>query len=186
MPNSISFRPLSRSDFPLLQRWLTESHVVAWWRQSLDLAGVEAKYGPRVDGIEPTQVFVIEYRGRPAGWIQWYRWADYPGHAHQLGADLGSVGIDLAIGEREMTGKGLGPGTIREFIDQIIFVDPAVSAVITDPEENNLRSLRAFKKAAFTVMKKVKLHGESFQRCVVRLNHAHGINATQGEIQRRS
>jgi RimJ/RimL family protein N-acetyltransferase len=85
-----------------------------------------------------------------------------------------------------MTGKGLGPGTIREFIDQIIFVDPAVSAVITDPEENNLRSLRAFKKAAFTVMKKVKLHGESFQRCVVRLNHAHGINATQGEIQRRS
>jgi aminoglycoside 6'-N-acetyltransferase len=148
--------------------------VAAWWREPLDLAGVHAKYGPRVDGIEPTHVFVIEYRGRPAGWIQWYRWSDYPGHALQLGADLESVGLDLAIGEQEMTGKGLGPGAIRQFINQIIFVDPAISTVITDPEENNLRSLRAFKKAGFTVTKKVKLQGESFQRCVVCLSRPRG------------
>jgi aminoglycoside 6'-N-acetyltransferase len=170
MHNSISFRPLSRSDFPLLQRWLLEPHVVAWWRQPLDLAGVHAKYGPRVDGIEPTHVFVIEYCGRPAGWIQWYRWSDYPEHALQLGADLESVGIDLAIGEQEMTGMGLGARAIRQFLNQIVFVDPAINTVIADPEENNLRSLRTFKKVGFTVTKNVKLQGESFQRCVVHLN----------------
>jgi hypothetical protein len=43
---SISFRPLSRSDFPLLQEWLSAPHVDAWWRERLDLASVEAKYGP--------------------------------------------------------------------------------------------------------------------------------------------
>jgi hypothetical protein len=44
-----------------------------------------------------------------------------------------------------MTGLGLGPIAIREFLRQIVFADPSVSAVITDPEENNLRSLRALR-----------------------------------------
>jgi hypothetical protein len=41
------------------------------------LASVEAKYGQRVDGAEPTHVFAIEQELRPIGWIQWYLWADY-------------------------------------------------------------------------------------------------------------
>ena len=39
----LSFRPLGRSDFPLLQQWLSAPHVDAWWREGLDLAGVEEK-----------------------------------------------------------------------------------------------------------------------------------------------
>ena len=167
MCDSISFRPLGRSDFPLLQRWLAQPHVVQWWHEPLDLAGVEAKYGPRVDGTEPTHVFVIEDSRRPVGWIQWYWWADYPRHARQLGADMTSAGIDLAIGELEMIGRGLGPNAIRQFLEQIVWVDPAINAVVTDPEENNLQSLRAFQKAGFTVIQKVKLEGEAFRRCVV-------------------
>jgi aminoglycoside 6'-N-acetyltransferase len=170
MLESISFRPLSRSDFPLFQRWLLEPHVVAWWHESLDLAGIEAKYGPRIDGTERTHVCVIEYRKRPVGWIQWYRWSDYPEHALQLGAGPESAGIDLAIGEQEMMGMGLGPAAIRKFINQTIFVDPTIRAVIADPAESNLRSLRAFKKAGFSVTKTVELLGESFQRSVVRLS----------------
>jgi aminoglycoside 6'-N-acetyltransferase len=169
MLESISFRPLSRSDFPLFQRWLLEPHVATWWHESLDLAGIEAKYGPRIDGTEPTYVFVIEYRKRLVGWIQWYRWSDYPEHALQLGAGPESAGIDLAIGEREMMGMGLGPAAIRKFINQTIFVDPTIRAVIADPAESNLRSLRAFKKAGFSVTKTVELLGESFQRSVVHL-----------------
>src|SRR5215475_10946901 len=81
MHASISFRPLERSDFRLLQEWLAAPHVAVWWKECLDLASVEAKYGPRVDGTEPTHVFVVEQEGRPIGWIQWYLWADYPEHA---------------------------------------------------------------------------------------------------------
>ena len=74
----------------------------------MDLAGVEAKYGPRVDGREPTHLYIIDNRQKPMGWIQWYRWADYTERAAQLGADLNAVGIDLAIGEREMLGARSG------------------------------------------------------------------------------
>jgi aminoglycoside 6'-N-acetyltransferase len=170
MQTSISFRPLGRSDFPLLQEWLSAPHVAAWWHEPLDLAAVAAKYGPRVDGAEPTHVFVIEHGGRPIGWIQWYLWSDYPEHARQLSADLASAGIDLAIAELAMTGLGLGPAAIREFLGQVVFRDPSVSAVITDPEEGNLRSLRAFQKAGFTVTNTVQLAGENFKRRVVRMD----------------
>lgn len=167
---SVSFRPLGRPDFPLLQEWLSAPHVDAAWHERLDLAGVNAKFGPRVDGAEPTHVFVIEHCGRPIGWIQWYCWSDYQKHALQLGAEPASAGIDLAIGDVAMTGLGLGPFAIGEFLRQIVFEDPRVRAVITDPEEGNLRSLRAFKKAGFSVAKAVQLAGEAFTRLVVRLD----------------
>jgi aminoglycoside 6'-N-acetyltransferase len=66
----VSFRALERSDFPLLQQWLSESHVDAWWHEPLDRAGLEQKYGLRIDGIEPTHVFIIEHQGQPIGWIR--------------------------------------------------------------------------------------------------------------------
>jgi RimJ/RimL family protein N-acetyltransferase len=170
MQISISFRPLSLSDFPLFQEWLSAPHVAAWWHERLDLAGVYARYAPRINGADPTHVFVIEHGDRPIGWIQWYLWSDYPEHALQLGAEMSAAGIDLAIGELPMTGRGIGAVAICEFIKQIVFANPRVSAVITDPEEGNLRSLRAFEKAGFTVTKTVQLAGEIVKRRVARMS----------------
>jgi aminoglycoside 6'-N-acetyltransferase len=167
---TITFRPLCRSDFPLIQGWLSAPHVAAWWHEPLDLAGVETKYGPTIDGTEATHVFVIEHDGRPVGWIQWYRWSDYPKHALQLNAGAASAGIDLAIGDLAMTGSGLGPAAIRDFLRQIVFADPDIRFVITDPAEGNFRSLRAFKKAGFTLEYTVQLEGETFERRVVRMD----------------
>jgi aminoglycoside 6'-N-acetyltransferase len=166
----ISFRPLGRSDFPLLQEWLSAPHVEAWWHDRSDLASVEAKYGPRVDGAEPTRVFLMEYGRLPVGFIQWYLWSDYPKHAGQLNAELTSAGMDLAIGDFAMIGLGLGPVAIREFVTQIIFANLYVTAVVTDPEEGNVRSLSAFKKAEFIPTDKVQLVGENVTRQVMRMD----------------
>jgi hypothetical protein len=114
----------------------------------------------------------MEHDGQAVGWIQWYLWSDYPDHALQLEAEPLSAGIDLAIGEIGMMGLGLGPIAIREFLRQIVFAGAKVHAVITDPAEANLRSLRAFEKAGFTVTKQVQLSGETFKRLVVRANRA--------------
>lgn len=165
-----NFRLLTRADFPLLQRWLCEPHVDAWWDQPLDLAGVEIKYGPRVDGAEPTYVFIIENNEHPIGLIQWYRWADYPQHGEQLAAEPGTAGIDIAIGQPDMIGSGLGPKVIRDFLKEIVLADPLVKAVITDIEAANTRSLRAFEKVGFLRTKTVHLRGEATQRAVMRLN----------------
>ncbi len=169
MGASITFRPLVRSDLPRLERWLAEPHVETWWRERLDPSGLEKKFGPRIDGTEPTYVFVIESGIRPIGWIQWYRWSDYPSHAAQLGAEPGSAGIDLALGEKTLLGSGLGPQVINEFIRRVVWSDPAIRAVVADPEAANLRSVRAFEKAGFVLVRTVQLGSENFQRCVVRL-----------------
>jgi hypothetical protein len=69
-----------------------------------------------------------------------------------------------------MTGLGLGPVAICEFLNQIVFADPCVTAVVTDPEEGNVRSLSAFRKAGFTLTDTVQLGDENFKRHVVRMD----------------
>lgn len=165
---------MGRTDFPLLTDWLAKPHVVRWWREPLDLAGVEAKYGPRVDGVEPTRMFIIEHEEKSIGWIQWYRWADYPKHAALLGAAADTAGVDLSLGEEALLGRGIGSVAIGRFIDEHIFADPAIRAVISDPEEQNRRSVRAFEKAGFSIANRVMLPGEDYWRCVVRLDRVAG------------
>jgi len=164
----LSFRPLRLGDLPLLQRWLSMPHIDEWWHQPLDAAGVQAKYAPCIDGSEPTRVFLMEYRGQPIGWIQWYRWADYPRHAGLLGAEPEAAGVDLAIGEVRMLGRGLGPHAIRLFMNQVVFSDPAITACVSDPETRNTRSVRAFEKAGFQVIRTVQLPEEPSTRKIVR------------------
>ena len=181
MPNVISFRPLERADFPLLQRWLSEPHVDAWWHEPLDLAGLEQKYGPRIDGIEPTHVFIIEHERRPIGWVQWYRWSDYPKHAAQLGAEPNAAGIDLAIGDASALGKGIGASVIREFILNVVSAQRGIAAVVTDPEERNARSCRAFEKTGFIPVRTVELEGENVRRRIMHL----GLHALMSQPLKR-
>jgi aminoglycoside 6'-N-acetyltransferase len=166
--DDLGFRPLYHADLPLLQRWLSEPHVDRWWRTPFDLAGVEAAYGPRIAGREPTHVSLILCGGRPIGWIQWFRWADYREHAGQLGADDTAAGLDLAIGEPARLGQGLGTRTLRRFVDEVVFADPAIRACVCDPEADNTRSLRAFAAAGFTTLRRVRRPGEPGDRLVVR------------------
>lgn len=167
---------MRHSDLPLLQRWLQLPHVDAFWREPFDLAGVVAKYGPRIDGVEPTHMFVIEHDGRAIGWIQWYLWCDYSSHAAQLGTGHSDAGVDLAIGEVEMLGRGLGSAALRLFMERVVFAHD-VSAVVCDPEERNSRSLRAFEKAGFLSVRTIRLQGESYDRRVLRLDRIRSRSA---------
>lgn len=169
---ALNFRPIARHDFTLLQKWLAAHHVKEWWHDDFDENGIEAKYGPRVDGIEPTHVHIIIHNVTPIGLIQWYRWADYPVHAAQLGAESTAAGIDLAIGEEHFVSKGIGSKAISEFLRQIVFKNPDVTSVVADPEERNQRSLRAFYKVGFIYRDSVQLQNEDFKRSVVAIDRA--------------
>lgn len=57
-PVNLTFRPLTREDLPMLSGWLAAPHVHQWSKQDPDPAAVEAKFGPEVDGAEPTELFV--------------------------------------------------------------------------------------------------------------------------------
>ena len=112
----VTVRPLARADLARLSGWLAEPHVARWWRDPNDLAAVTATYQPCIDGTDPTEVFVIEAEGRPAGFIQRYLTADDPDWDRAVqatGAVTGcSAGIDYLIDRDQLTGPGatLHPG----------------------------------------------------------------------------
>jgi aminoglycoside 6'-N-acetyltransferase len=168
----ISFRALETADFPSLQQWLSNPHIDEWWHQRLDRDGIERKYGPRINGTEPTHVFIIEHERLSIGWVQWHRWSDYPEHAVQLKVPPAAAGVDLAIGEVTLIGKGLGPRIIRDFVLEVIAVQSGITSVVTDVEERNGRSVRAFEKAGFTAVGLVQLNGENVRRRLMQLSLA--------------
>jgi len=178
----ISFRPLTRPDFPLLGQWLGEPHVARWWHEPFDLKALEAKYGPCIDGVEPTHLFLIEFDKVPIGFIQWYRWSDYSEHAEKIGASRRSAGVDLLIGKPDMIGIGIGPAAIWKIGTELIFVDPAIDALVSDPEEANVQSLRAFAKAGFQISRKLR-HGEAETRCIVRLSRPFSLVSETNRVR---
>lgn len=146
---TLGFRPLGHGDLPRMTQWLAEPHVQRWWNESADPDRVRAKYGPRVDGRSATRMFAIVEDDRPIGWIQTYRWGDYPEHAARVGAEPDEAGIDLAIGDPSRVGQGLGPRIIDAFLVRHVFVDESTTGCVVDPDEANGRSLAAFAKAGF-------------------------------------
>ena len=117
--------------------------------EALTLEEIQRRYGPRIEGIEPCHVYIISHHQIPIGFVQWYRWTDYPEHSRQLGAALDSAGIDLAIGERDLIGCGLGTKVILNLSTKVIFENSSICSVVADPEERNTQSVGAFKKAGF-------------------------------------
>jgi aminoglycoside 6'-N-acetyltransferase len=168
------FRPLDRSDLPLLAEWLGRPHVARWWREPSDLAAVEATYGPLIDGSDPTEGFIATYqgqgqgkrRGQPLAFLQRYRLDDDPewqrviavalaesggrdGDSANDGPIRGGVGIDYLIGEQTMTGRGLGRQMIDAFVDLTWDRYPDITAVVVAVDQRNEASWRALEGAAF-------------------------------------
>lgn len=151
-PMTVEFRRLDRADFPLLAVWLDQEHVVRWWPEAHDPAALEAHYGPTIDGVDPTEVFVVLYRSHPIGLIQRYRVDDYSDWAATLrsaGVTEASAGIDYLIGDPELIGVGLGPEMIAAFIHETWARYPELPQIAVAVQQANRRSWRALEKCGF-------------------------------------
>jgi aminoglycoside 6'-N-acetyltransferase len=159
---------MTRNDLPLLHRWLHREHVRRWWDDLPTLDDVSARYGPAVDGEDPTEHYVILLDGTPSGMIETYLAEDYA-EEWPVGAEPGVAGIDLFISEDELVGKGLGPRVLRAFLDQVIFARPGVTACIAGPDVRNAASIRAFEKAGFRRWRVVEFPGEHAPEQLLRI-----------------
>jgi aminoglycoside 6'-N-acetyltransferase len=153
--HSIVFRAVTPSDLPDLSRWLAEPHVERWWREPSELSAVAAKYLPCIDGRDPTEIFVIEVDGTPAGFIQRYLVADNPDWAGVLRGTgtagwEAAFGIDYLIGDPALIGRGIGSAAIREFTAASFARYPETSSAVADVQQANVASWRALERAGFT------------------------------------
>lgn len=182
----VSFRPLSRAEFPHLIRWQNAPHVAAYWRDRMStVEACEAKYGPRIDGASATRVDVIEVAGRPVGFIQCTPLAaDSPyldlvtslvGRVEPVAsvesatsvASIASVAaggeaivIDAAIGEADLVGVGLGTRVFWAYSLMLFERFPEASHLVAATADGNGAAWRAAEKAGFRPLAEVVVGGE--------------------------
>jgi aminoglycoside 6'-N-acetyltransferase len=156
---NLSFRPLTVTDLAQLHAWLQRPHVRRWWRDTDTYEETVAHYLPSLEGDDPSDHYVIVVDGRDAGMIETYLVADYPEYDAIVRVGAGVAGVDLLIGEPDLTGRGVGTQTLRQFVDDIVFARAETVACIAGVDVENEASLRAFAKAGFTAVRDYEEEG---------------------------
>jgi RimJ/RimL family protein N-acetyltransferase len=135
---------------------------------------VAAKYGPRIAGDDPVRSYIASVAGRPLGYVQFYRVADFPDYAATLGGYGDAVAIDVLIGEVEYTGRGLGPRVIAAAVGDLVFPSSEADVCIATPRADNTASLRAFAKAGFALSRSIRTAAGDVEMLMVRSRSAAG------------
>jgi aminoglycoside 6'-N-acetyltransferase len=135
------FRPMTSADLPLIRRWLEAPEVVRWWGHPDEQY---ALVSGDLDHPDMDQ-FIVVIGDHPFAYIQCYALSTWN---FGLGAQPAKTrGIDQFIGEPDMIGRGHGSGFIRQFADALL--NSGIPRVVTDPDPDNARAVRAYGKAGF-------------------------------------
>ncbi|MGY5885747.1 GNAT family N-acetyltransferase [Modestobacter lacusdianchii] len=151
---TVELRPLTRADLPLLCRWLAEPLVARWWDDDPSPAAVEQRYGPSIDGTDPTAVYLGVHEGEPFGLVQVYAFADEAESLDELAAicpvPAGALSIDYLVGEPAARGRGLGAAMIAAAVARGFAAHPDAEDVLVPVALGNTASWRALQRAGAT------------------------------------
>lgn len=148
----IDFQPVQLSDAAMIFAWRQQPHVARWWnihpweQSDFNFDAFESELEEEL-AINWQSIFIITLDERPIGFFQTYRAAS-AGEGWWPNEDASTRGVDLFIGEESLLGQGLGPAIVRAFAARL-FTESEVQNIITDPDPDNLRSVRCFEKAGF-------------------------------------
>jgi aminoglycoside 6'-N-acetyltransferase len=135
------FRTMTTADLPMIARWLAQPHVREWW-------GDPAEQYALVSGDldEPAmEQFIVSIGGNDFGYVQCYDLTHWDSGFGTHPA--GTRGIDQFIGESDMVDRGHGSSLIRAFVDERLA--GGTPRMVTDPDPENARAIRAYEKAGF-------------------------------------
>jgi len=141
------------ADLRLVHEWLQRPHVKCWWKDRETYEEVVEHYVPSIEGADPTDLYLALLDEQPVSFVQTYLVSDYPDYAALIGVGEGVAGVDLLIGDEELTGQGIGTEILRRFVEEVVFAPPTTMGCVADPDVLNVASIRAFEKAGFRVVK---------------------------------
>ena len=148
--DSVTLRLMTEHDLAMLYEWLNRSHIVEWWggeEARPTLADVQEQYLPSVlaQGVRHSIHCNAEWR---ADWVcpvvrcSWKR-------GRMVGKNRSRSTRNRPVtGECITLGKGLGTKLVRALVE-LLFNDPEVTKIQTDPSPSNLRAIRCYEKAGF-------------------------------------
>ena len=114
---------MTAGDLRLLHEWLQQPHVDRWWNERRTFEQVVEHYLPAIEGSDPTDHYLVLLDVQPVGMLQTYLVSDYPEYWAMTGLlDQATAGVDILIGDRELTGRGLGTTIIQRFVDEHVLM----------------------------------------------------------------
>lgn len=153
----ISFIPLSKEHFSLIHTWFNKPHVQDFYSlRTWTIEEVSQKLTPYIQGVGDMKCYIIFVNTKPVGYLQCYPVKKHPWDNQNIPDDVvnDSAGLDLFIGEKERTGKGLGCHILNEFLKKYIW--PHYRYCLADPDIRNEASIRLFKKCGFREYQLIK------------------------------
>jgi AacA4 family aminoglycoside N(6')-acetyltransferase len=153
----VTLRLMVDDDIPMLHDWLNRPHIVEWWGGEAERPSLEearAKYLPRILAAERVIPYIAMVESTPIGYAQSYVALGSGGGWWTEETDPGVRGIDQSLADPELLGKGWGTKLVSALVD-LLFLDPAVTKIQTDPAPNNARAIRCYEKAGFRQVKTV-------------------------------
>jgi RimJ/RimL family protein N-acetyltransferase len=146
---SFRFQLLREQDLAMLAGWLARPHVRHWWHTPAGVDELRLDYLLEPDPPS-VRAFIALQHERPIGFLQCYQvmgCADWWPEE----TDPGAWGTDQFLADAADLGQGLGSAMVRAFVDAVLFADPQVTVVQTDPDPGNTRAIRAYLRAGFAV-----------------------------------
>lgn len=152
---AVTLRLMTERDLLTLHDWLNRPHIVEWWggeaeRPTLD--EVLEHYLPRVLAKEAVTPYIAMLGDEPIGYAQSYVALGGGEGWWQDETDPGVRGIDQSLANPTQLNKGLGTTLVRALVE-LLFSDPTVTKIQTDPAPNNHRAIRCYEKAGFVQQK---------------------------------
>lgn len=160
----LAFRAVGDDDVARLARWLQDPEVGAWWHGVTETYDEAFVLEHVLDDSEPWTTFsIVELRGEPIGFQQWYPIDPEPETLAEYGleAPSGAFGIDQFIGESPLHGQGIGAQQVRAVCAWLLGpTGPGARRVLTDPVVENLRAVRCYERAGFRKVRVLPGHEE--------------------------
>lgn len=150
-PNAVTLRLMTEADLPMLHDWLNRPHIVEWWggeEERPTLEEVVEHYRPRVLAQGSITPYIAMLNDEPIGYAQSYIAKGSGDGWWEDETDPGVRGIDQSLANPDQLNRGLGTKLVRALVD-LLFSDPSVTKIHTDPAPNNLRAIRCYEKAGF-------------------------------------
>jgi len=148
---SVTLRLMTEQDLPTLHDWLNRPHIVEWWggeEARPTLAEVQQEYLPSALAKASVTPYIAMLDNEPMGYAQAYVALGSGSGWWEDETDPGVRGIDQSLADPSQLGKGLGTQLVRALVE-MLFNDPEVTKIQTDPSPDNLRAIRCYEKAGF-------------------------------------
>lgn len=151
----VNLRLMIDDDLPTLHDWLNRPHIVEWWggeeaRPSLE--DVLTGYQPALMAKDSVTPYIALLGQEPIGFAQSYIVLGSGDGWWEDETDPGARGIDQSLANEAQLGQGLGTKLVRALVE-LLFADPSVTKIQTDPAPHNFRAVRCYEKAGFVQQK---------------------------------